>query len=404
MSSFPLRTVILPAVLISSSVFSTLTLPFVLLKEPIAIDIPPFLSGGRIEPMFDAENKDVAIRYVGIAILLSVGAGIGTVEFLRARHSAQELTQAKSQLSSLKLSLQEKAGLTDSSNPSDLDADLSDDPDNISFEEGFDEQEASLTSTFDQYVAAENLGQNIDAFPLVSSESFQSVEASDPAIAPSLNFTSLPLEGTVQLDVNPNDSTQSVQNGAEPLNLETHHKNLADLAQTDHLEQDPLESNLAPGAAATDSTPANFAPDDLAQPWAKDGEAALSELQTSPVQNGASPTDLFHSGFLKPPAQDTLGEEASQNEAVTADQILASREQYQTCRVRVPDLQRCLFAVQVQGEYYSLFRSGATQAKALAIATKLKGKGNKPIVTQTEKGHAVWVWQPKADVDQPHSH
>ncbi|NJO77028.1 MAG: hypothetical protein HC833_26915, partial [Leptolyngbyaceae cyanobacterium RM1_406_9] len=68
------------------------------------------LSGGRIEPMFDAENKDVAIRYVGVAILLSVAAGIGTVEFLRARHSAEELTQTKNQLSSLKLSLQEKSG------------------------------------------------------------------------------------------------------------------------------------------------------------------------------------------------------------------------------------------------------------------------------------------------------
>lgn len=374
MSSFPLRTVILPAVLISSAVFSTLTLPFVLLKEPIAIDIPPLLSGGRIEPMFDAENKDVAIRYVGIAILLSVGAGIGTVELLRARHSAQELTQTKNQLSTLKLSLQEKSGQADGSRPSESDDSSADEDSNGSFgenlEQSLDGQETeSLTLTFDQYVAAESLGQNFDAFPLVQSEARKLVEEPQ-AISP---FNPLsPEQETTQ----PNgDEDMPLQNGYE------------------------FPEGLQNGTVQTGSNQT-----DAAYPSLDYSSGLPSPFLQESSQDAKNSEDMGFNGLhfaSSSPIQETQ-EETQEVEDLdpTAAQISTSREQYQTCRVRVPHLERRIFAVLVRGEYYGLFRSGITQEKALEIVTKLIHRGDQPVITQTEKGYAVWVWQPEAQPDE----
>jgi len=366
MSSFPLQTVILPAVLVSSAVFSTLTLPFVLLKEPIAIDIPPLLSGGRIEPMFDAENKDVAIRYVGIAILLSVGAGIGTVELLRARHSAQELTQTKNQLSTLKLSLQEKSGQAGAPSLINLedDADLSgEDNEADPFDDNLDGHETeSLTLTFDQYVAAESLGQNLDAFPLMLSEQpTESIEEVDQATLSSL--ASLPLEETIQQDIREDEDTS--QNGHE------------------------LEPNLV------DDTPFEGTQTDTEFIEPTD----LNEVQPHVVQNNIHVADQFQSSYMLSLSV-KAAQNADQDSERPAVQVLMSPEQYQTCRIRVPHLNRRLFAVLAQGKYHGLFRSRINREKALDIAAKLQYRGDQPIVTQIGEGYAVWVWQPEAVADE----
>jgi hypothetical protein len=381
MSSFPLRTVILPAVLVSSAVFSTLTLPFVLLKEPIAIDIPPLLSGGRIEPMFDAENKDVAIRYVGIAILLSVGAGIGTVELLRARHSAQELTQTKNQLSSLKLSLQEKSGQADGSQLLDPEEDSdSAEPHNAvnRFDADLDEEAESLTLTFDQYVAAESLGQNLDAFPLVRSEqpteSLEVMQAIAPSADPTADLPASLWAQAIQQDV---DQDKPVQNGHDPLAKTQQELDLVDLNQ---IEDTPEE---AWPATQTESDPTDIASFDGGH-----SPAAQKEGVANALQSGYSP---FYSEALQ---------DADWNSGLTAASGLASYDQYQTCRIRVPHLKRRLFAVLVQGKYFSLFRSGMAQEEALEIAAKLEHRGDKPLVTQTQRGYAVWLWQAEAIVDE----
>jgi hypothetical protein len=374
MSSFPLRTVILPAVLISSAVFSTLTLPFVLLKEPIAIDIPPLLSGGRIEPMFDAENKDVAIRYVGVAILLSVGAGIGTVEFLRARHSAQELTQTKNQLSSLKLSLQEKPGSVEGSGSLNLeDGGTSEQDEEDAFEGDLDGQEAeSLTLTFDQYVAAESLGQNVDAVPLVLSGQLLESDADS-------GFADSKL------------TEQAIAPPSEPISL----LSLPSKEDQQDIWQEPVQN----GHAA-----------DLSASLRLDDGAQLEETQTDADSIGLtsfngistylSQHDVVTSrvpGYLPSPGGEAP--KPDQESRLPGVPILDSREQYQTCRIRVPHLKSRLFAVLVQGKYYGLFRSGVAQERALEIAVKLGHRGDEPIITQTGKGYAVWVWQPKAIVD-----
>jgi hypothetical protein len=52
----PLSNVLLPAVIISSAVFSTLTLPFAFInKEPVAVELPFYT--GEIQPIFNGEHK-----------------------------------------------------------------------------------------------------------------------------------------------------------------------------------------------------------------------------------------------------------------------------------------------------------------------------------------------------------
>ncbi len=108
MVRFPLAKVLLPAVLVSASIFTMLTLPFVLTRSrPIVIELSPLFSG-EIEPIFSPERKDFAIRYLGFVIVISVGAGLITAEMLRKTHSTREFAETKEQLSGLQKKVQEQ--------------------------------------------------------------------------------------------------------------------------------------------------------------------------------------------------------------------------------------------------------------------------------------------------------
>lgn len=101
MTSYSLSNVLLPAVFISSTVFSTLTIPLALIKsEPVAVEVPPFFSG-EIQPIFNGEHKEVAIPYVGFAIVVSVGAGIASVEVVRRWQTYRESLETQEQLPNL---------------------------------------------------------------------------------------------------------------------------------------------------------------------------------------------------------------------------------------------------------------------------------------------------------------
>lgn len=95
MSKFHLRNVVFPAVLLSCSIFSALTLPFVLSDpNPVSVKLSPFFEG-EIQPIFTSENKTFTIRYIGAAIVLSVSTGLLTVELLRrAQNQAEKGTSA----------------------------------------------------------------------------------------------------------------------------------------------------------------------------------------------------------------------------------------------------------------------------------------------------------------------
>ncbi|MBI4781964.1 MAG: hypothetical protein HY785_11700 [Oscillatoriophycideae cyanobacterium NC_groundwater_1537_Pr4_S-0.65um_50_18] len=95
MQRFRMRNVILPAVLVSSGVFSILTLPFILDKtEVLGFTPPPFLEDTP-QTFLDRENKSTAIRYVGGAIVVSVSAGVATIEILRRMHPANQLSKTQ---------------------------------------------------------------------------------------------------------------------------------------------------------------------------------------------------------------------------------------------------------------------------------------------------------------------
>lgn len=76
--------------------------------------------------------------------------------------------------------------------------------------------------------------------------------------------------------------------------------------------------------------------------------------------------------------------------------ILDETANYTTCRVNVPHLEKRLFAVQFQDDYYRLVRAQKTRKSALAIAQRLNQQGNKVIITQDHETHSVWVLEPQA--------
>jgi hypothetical protein len=76
--------------------------------------------------------------------------------------------------------------------------------------------------------------------------------------------------------------------------------------------------------------------------------------------------------------------------------VLESRNQYQPCHVRVPDLDKRLAAVQVGGRYYSLLKVAKDEEHAVEIAARLINRGNEAIVIKNVKGYTIWVLEPEA--------
>lgn len=106
MTNYSLSNILLPAVVISSAVFSTLTVPIALIKsEPVAVEIPPYFSA-EIQPIFNGEHKDIAIPYIGFAIVVSVGTGIAVVEVSRRWQAYQEAANSSESLPNLEQNLE----------------------------------------------------------------------------------------------------------------------------------------------------------------------------------------------------------------------------------------------------------------------------------------------------------
>lgn len=68
----------------------------------------------------------------------------------------------------------------------------------------------------------------------------------------------------------------------------------------------------------------------------------------------------------------------------------------ETCRIRVPLLQRTLFGLCLNGEYYSLVKAETHREKALRTIARLLDRGDRAIVTHTSNKYVVWLWQPHA--------
>ena len=82
---------------------------------------------------------------------------------------------------------------------------------------------------------------------------------------------------------------------------------------------------------------------------------------------------------------------------VAPTKILEFRSQYQSCRIRVPDLELPVAAILVDREYYSFFKAVQEASKVLAILAKLGNRGDSTAITKTASGYAIWVIEPEAN-------
>lgn len=77
--------------------------------------------------------------------------------------------------------------------------------------------------------------------------------------------------------------------------------------------------------------------------------------------------------------------------------ILQTRDRYQCCHIRVPDLEDRIPAIRIDRDYYSLFRVEAEESRAAEIAQRLMQRGDATVLTKTPKGFAIWVLETEVE-------
>ena len=300
MSSVPLSNVLLPAVVISSAVFSTLTVPFALIKsEPVFVEIPPFFSG-EIQPIFNGQHKDVAIPYVGFAIVVSVGAGIASVEVNRRWQAYRESAQAQKPLSNLPPISPEKEIQPEIQERPEYRPEVS----AIDFSSKAELLRSSSLTDTDIITEAENAA----------------LEESKPIF----------------------DDSERVE------------------LQPTILEQIPILDTVS----------------------------SKTDFFQVALQNGNHSVGIVSSELS---AMSSLSEFD-----LARHQILESRQHYKTCRINVPHLKRSLFAIEVNGQYYSFLRAEPTEENVLEVIAKLEHSLQKTVITKTERGYVIWALEPEA--------
>jgi hypothetical protein len=92
MSSHQVQSAILPAILVSSAVFSLLSFPFFFYRShSAAVDVS--FMGQDLKPILTSQNRNLTIRYVGGSMVLSVATGLVTVELWRRQRAWQKAQQ-----------------------------------------------------------------------------------------------------------------------------------------------------------------------------------------------------------------------------------------------------------------------------------------------------------------------
>ncbi|NET60472.1 MAG: TetR family transcriptional regulator [Symploca sp. SIO2E6] len=284
MNNSPLSSVLLPAVIVSSTVFSTLTIPFALIRsEPVVIELPFY--SGEIQPIFSGEHNEVAIPYIGFAIVVSVGAGMTTVDVYRRWQEIRKDLQKKSSSSQQVLS---------------------------------EDQEAQPEA-----VKLPEYQPKADAVPTTATLTAMNFATNGEVLSrPSLTEHNTPETATL-IEVN-----------ATPENI---------------LNPATLTSTVS------------------------------EQPELSQGSNGNNSVDDSWDVGLNP--------------------ILESPQEYHTCRIKIPHLARRLFAIEVNGEYYSFFRALETRDKVLEVMAKLGSSVEKTAITKTPKSYVIWVWQPEVDLN-----
>ncbi len=102
MTTSLLQKFVLTPVLLSAAVFATLSVPLALFgKQPVTIQL-------QEEPVFSGQLRDISSPYLGMAAVLSLGAGFATVAVAGWRRSTSKSSLVEAQLLDLSKNIQQK--------------------------------------------------------------------------------------------------------------------------------------------------------------------------------------------------------------------------------------------------------------------------------------------------------
>ncbi|MEB3295601.1 MAG: hypothetical protein VKJ24_20815 [Synechococcales bacterium] len=76
--------------------------------------------------------------------------------------------------------------------------------------------------------------------------------------------------------------------------------------------------------------------------------------------------------------------------------LLRSETDYQSCQIKVPDLDKPLTGICYQRQYYSLLRIMRNEVQTRELIIRLSQKGNVAIATYSSYGYSIWVLETEA--------
>lgn len=99
---------LLSSVLLAGAVFAIATLPLAMFgAKPVAVQVEG-------KPAFAGPFRDLSTPYLGLALAMSIGAGVTHLSLNGWRHAARQLNRAEEQLTTLKQQVSEKDVLIES--------------------------------------------------------------------------------------------------------------------------------------------------------------------------------------------------------------------------------------------------------------------------------------------------
>lgn len=138
--------------------------------------------------------------------------------------------------------------------------------------------------------------------------------------------------------------------------------------------------------------------DHHAQSALSDSDAQFAELLGHlPVDSPQSDFGLSEPLVEAPSPSQPLGSLPSpSSSAAPADRVIIFPGQYQRCRIQTADLHHRQYAIEFNGQFYTLLSSGRTKEQALAAVEQLAREQQEAIITQMNQGYAVWVMAPNS--------
>ena len=132
-----------------------------------------------------------------------------------------------------------------------------------------------------------------------------------------------------------------------------------------------------------------------------DNAALPDSLFASPKQRLTEDTNWFlpaQTNSLSPAPLLELNSHTT-DWAPTWHPILASREQYETCRIYRSDAPERLFAILFDGEHYRFVKTATDREQALKIANRLDQRGEPAVITHDEERYTVWALESDAHME-----